>query len=608
MKSKNIISAATIASILITSSAAAVNVKAASVIPPQNPRLWGQDRYETAVKVSQEGWTSGSDYAVIASGEGYADALCAAPLAKANNAPILLTQQNTISQDTINELKRLNVKHVYIVGGQGVVSSDVENAIKSQVTSDVERLGGQDRYETSVDVAEKLGTSGKIVLASGEGYADGLSAAPVAAIEGMPILLTEGNTLSQPTADYIKANSQITKTYVIGGTGSISNAVMDETPGAERLGGADRYDTNAAVINNFSSDFNFNNVYLALGNGPVGNEFADAISGSALAAKNKNPLIIVDKDLNSSTEALIKAKLGANSTLTVIGGTANLSDDLVNSIESFIINSNTTGTSTGSSSTSAGDGSVGTTTGGGSTSTGSGSNTSGGYSTGGDGGYSGGGSIYSDITSTIEPIVQQKFDAQVASNPNIQNYVKLDTTGSSINLELQKQNMDSIQDIFNTGKQEDTATLISRLDKIQGQLDALENSSALQIDGASLKDTLAKVSSIYINSDGSLNTTAIAQKIQNSNLTYDDFKNNLKTSIENLMLQQGKDINKTTPTIELQGFTINKITDANGNSLYDGTWTRSQVIDGIVNLMDINSTLGSYNVYVGNSYFNVNIQ
>jgi hypothetical protein len=91
-------------------------------------------------------------------------------------------------------------------------------------------------------------------------------------------------------------------------------------------------------------------------------------------------------------------------------------------------------------------------------------------------------------------------------------------------------------------------------------------------------------------------------------LTYDDFKNNLKTSIENLMLQQGKDINKTTPTIELQGFTINKITDANGNSLYDGTWTRSQVIDGIVNLMDINSTLGSYNVYVGNSYFNVNIQ
>jgi len=335
MKTKKALSASTIASLLITSSIVSVNVKAASVTPPESPRLWGADRYETAVKVSQAGWTSGSDYAVIASGEGYADALCAAPLAKVNNAPILLTEKGTLNQKTLDELKRLKVKHVFIIGGQGVVSQAVEDAIKANVTSDIQRLWGQNRYETSVKVAEKLGTPSKIVLASGEGYADALSAAPVAAIEGMPILLTESKTLSKATSDYIKANTGITKTYVIGGYASVSEDAMNATPSPQRFWGADRFETNAAVITGFSVDFDFKNVYVALGNGPVGNEFADALTASAIAAKNKNPLIIVGKELSSATQALMKAKLTASSTITVLGGEANVSDSLVSQIKTL---------------------------------------------------------------------------------------------------------------------------------------------------------------------------------------------------------------------------------------------------------------------------------
>lgn len=331
---KKTLSVCTIASVLITSSAIGAKVKAA-VTPPESPRLWGSDRYETALKVSQAGWTSGSDYAVIASGEGYADALCAAPLAKVNNAPILLTQKDSLSQNTLEELKRLNVKHVYIIGGQAVVSQAVEDQIKSQITSDIQRLSGQNRYETSVKVAEKLGTVSKVVLASGEGYADALSAAPVAAIEGMPILLTPSSTLAQPTVHYIKANTGITKTYVIGGTASVSDAAASAAPGAQRFSGVDRYATNAAVINGFAADFDFSNAYVALGNGPAGNEFADALAGSALAAKNKNPLIITGKTLSSDTENIIKNKLTTTSTITVLGGTANLSDDLIGTIKSY---------------------------------------------------------------------------------------------------------------------------------------------------------------------------------------------------------------------------------------------------------------------------------
>lgn len=333
IRMKKTLSVITMATLLITSSAAAMNVKAAGVTPTESPRLWGQDRYETSVKVSQAGWATGADYAILASGEGYADALSAAPLAKVNNAPILLTQKDSLNQKTLDELKRLNVKHVYIVGGQGVVSQGIEDKIKSEVTADVERFSGQNRYETSVKVAEKLGVTDKVVLASGQGYADALSAAPVAAINGMPILLTDSSALSQTTENFIKAHPSITKTYVIGGNASVSDAAMSQVPSPERLGGADRYGTNEAVINAFATDFDFKNAYIALGNGPNGDEFADALSASAIAAKNGAAVVITDKAPTDTTKNLLNSTLSPNSVVTVLGGVANVSDSVVSGLK-----------------------------------------------------------------------------------------------------------------------------------------------------------------------------------------------------------------------------------------------------------------------------------
>lgn len=317
---------------LITTSVVTMNAEAAGVTSTESTRLWGQNRYETAVKVSQAGWTT-SDYAVVASGEGYADALSAAPLAKANNAPILLTQKDSLSQTTLDELKRLQVKHVFIVGGQGVVSQQIEDKIKNEVTADVERLSGQNRYETSVKVAEKVGVTDKVVLASGQGYADALSAAPVAAINGMPILLTDSSTLSETTDSFIKAHPSITKTYVIGGTASVSDAAMNQVPSPERLGGTDRYGTNAAVINAFATDFDFKNAYVALGNGPSGNEFADALSASALAAKNGSAVVITDKQPTDTTKNLLNSMASPSSVVTVLGGVSNVSDSAVSALK-----------------------------------------------------------------------------------------------------------------------------------------------------------------------------------------------------------------------------------------------------------------------------------
>lgn len=293
-------------------------------------RLSGKDRYLTAVEVSKAGWANGSDCAVVANGEAYADALSAGPFAKKNNAPILLTSSKGITNETVNELKRLKVKKVYVIGETGVVPNSILEAIKKNVTTDVERIGGADRYATSIKIAEKLGTVTEAMLASGEGYADALSAVPVAAVKGVPIILTKAGELPKVTSDYIKAQG-IKKTYVIGGTASVSDKVKGLVPNAVRLGGKNRFETNSEIIKSFALDFNFDEAYVALANGVTGKEFADALTASAIAAKGGHPVIISSKTADAATTALIEEKLSPTAKITAIGGTANLSDALINS-------------------------------------------------------------------------------------------------------------------------------------------------------------------------------------------------------------------------------------------------------------------------------------
>ncbi|MCH5138823.1 cell wall-binding repeat-containing protein, partial [Clostridiaceae bacterium UIB06] len=57
---------------------------------PTQKRFGGSDRYGTSLDVCKNNWDK-SEYAILVSGEGFADALCAAPLAKKFDAPIILT-------------------------------------------------------------------------------------------------------------------------------------------------------------------------------------------------------------------------------------------------------------------------------------------------------------------------------------------------------------------------------------------------------------------------------------------------------------------------------------------------------------------------------------
>ncbi|WP_017750690.1 cell wall-binding repeat-containing protein [Clostridium tyrobutyricum] len=290
---------------------------------PKQVRLGGQNRYETSAKISQNKWTC-ADSAVLVSGEAFADALSAAPFAKQINAPILLTSSKSLDNNTSAELSRLKVKNVYIIGGTGVVSSSVENTLK-KMKINVQRISGADRYATSLAVAKKLSKPEQIFVASGQGFADGLSISSYAASSGSPVLLINGSKLTNDTLQYVKNNSS--KMYVVGGTGVVSDSVV-KTLGAARISGKDRYTTNLAVLNKFNDKYNLSNIYIS-----SGNDFADALCGSSAAGKEKAPIILLNRDGNSNDlKTYIKSGLATVNQIYILGGEGVVSQNTVDKL------------------------------------------------------------------------------------------------------------------------------------------------------------------------------------------------------------------------------------------------------------------------------------
>lgn len=301
-------------------------------------RLYGSDRYETSVAISQFGWGT-SQYVVLARGDEFPDALCAGPLAKKYNAPLLLTQPDTLNDDVLAEIKRLGATHVFIIGGPGAISENVENSLRSAGITDIQRIYGADRYETSVKIAQELGPSSSIFLATGSNYPDALSVSAIAAEQGAPIILTHQFYLPYAVSQYMAANNQITKTYLIGGTSVVGSNLNAEVPGPIRLGGANRYATNALVLSWFADQLNFSQIYLAVGDGPNGNEFADALSGAALAAQYSSPLLLEYKTLPVELSDFIKAKVSPADKVIALGGEMAVPSAVVDEIAGYINNS-----------------------------------------------------------------------------------------------------------------------------------------------------------------------------------------------------------------------------------------------------------------------------
>ena len=278
-------------------------------------RFSGLDRYETAVAVSKEGWSS-ADTVVIARGDHFADALTATPLAYQQDAPILLTRSGKLNEAVKAEIARLGATEAIILGGTGAVSANVEAELKDAGLN-TDRIGGKDRYETAANVAGVLDSQeGTAVVVNGLNFPDALSASSFAALSESPILLTRPDAIPAATA---AALENVEETLVIGGTVAVSAKVENQLPAAYRISGTDRYATSVAVAEELFAG-------SAVGFAANGTSFADALTGSNYAASYEAPMLLVKQ--NSVSPAVDELAFTYDTIFTT-GGTVVVSPEVV---------------------------------------------------------------------------------------------------------------------------------------------------------------------------------------------------------------------------------------------------------------------------------------
>lgn len=325
-------------------------------------RIGGNDRYETAAKIAAQasscgngffdGWGYGNQYAVIASGENYPDALSASYLAGALPGPavVLLTKPGSVPVATKVALRNLGIRHVYLIGGPLAVSQAVQTELQgtrayycggeawyNDQNLEVVRVAGQNRYETSHAVTQavsalggnnvgratfKFGTPTKYtaIVATGADYADALTAGPVSYRQKFPMVLTTPTTLDPSAAASLK-NLDIEQVLIVGGTGAVSQSVEDAIKAMGisviRLFGANRYQTGTAIAtfettgpatgpttNAYDGGLSWSpsTTYLARGD-----LYPDALAAAALAGKGSPILLTTTSALQSDTQTWLTA-------------------------------------------------------------------------------------------------------------------------------------------------------------------------------------------------------------------------------------------------------------------------------------------------------------
>ena len=295
--------------------------------------LEGANRYETAANIAREyagltgDVTSYNGYEaniVLVNGNALVDGLAAAPLASylTNNsvvkAPILLTEADALPKATKAYLKEVlkNVEigdlkdvTIHLVGGESVLNKSLERELRG-LGFKVERYGGDNREETSLEVAKAMGSLEEAFVVGAEGEADAMSIAAVAANRQTPIVVAKKGGISED-AVYELRGSDVT---IIGGKTVVSandeKAIKAEADGVLRIAGSNRQATNAEIVNRYykggyaDSVGNAKNVIVAKDGQRNKTELVDALAAANMASEKKAPIVL-------ATNKLSKAQLNA---------------------------------------------------------------------------------------------------------------------------------------------------------------------------------------------------------------------------------------------------------------------------------------------------------
>lgn len=313
-----------------------------SPTPTTARQIAGGSRYDTAVEASKFAYPNGLQSrdaegyktVVVATGQDFPDALSGAALAGAANGPLLLTRSSTLPASVADEIQRLHVTRVVILGGNGAVSPAVEAELYAAAPqATIIRIAGATRAETAEAVAARvrvlLGNryGHEAFLATARDFPDALAAAPIAAARGIPIFLYDPRD-----TQWLQrlALGHVTDVRILGGTGAVpagAETALKNRFGAshvKRLAGADRSATSVEI-----AKFGVGQEDLRYGRLGVATsmDFPDALAAGPMTGRDRGVMLLVNGSsttLATSIDNLLKTQRNKFYDVRFMGGTGAL--------------------------------------------------------------------------------------------------------------------------------------------------------------------------------------------------------------------------------------------------------------------------------------------
>lgn len=237
----------------------------------------------------------------------------------------------------------------------------------------VERFSGDDRYETSLKIADEIGLDNdKAYVVGGTGLADAMSIASVASTKldgngvvdrtnghATPIVVVDGK--ADKISDDLDSFLGSADVDIIGGFASVSEkmeeAISDATgKGVTRVKGDDRQDTNSEVIKTYyandteiakaavldkdsgasSSDAGVFNFYVAKDGSTKEDQLVDALAVGAVAGYKLAPVVLATDSLSSDQSVAISKVVGEkySKDLTQVG--QGIANSVINKIKDLL--------------------------------------------------------------------------------------------------------------------------------------------------------------------------------------------------------------------------------------------------------------------------------
>ena len=302
-------------------------------------RLWGNDAYGTMRAIVRSAFADGKcDTVVLATFDGYWDALTASGLAGACKCPVLMTGSDSLNDTTKSEIERLGASKVVIAGGPKAVSKSVESKVRQiPGVKTVVRAQGADAAGTAckiydLAISEGHAWSETAFVATADGYWDALAASPLAYHLNCPVFLASAGNKAKKldSATLSKLKTGGFKSIVIcGGPAAVSKDVEKQLASiglsgssVVRKAGDTAAETSAEIAKyGVSKGMTDQSVAVATLDG-----YWDSLSGAALCGSYGIPLVLVNDENRNAISAFIKPNASKMERGVVFGGTAAVSE------------------------------------------------------------------------------------------------------------------------------------------------------------------------------------------------------------------------------------------------------------------------------------------